>query len=199
MTDEASKTYTEAQVQELIKTRTAEIRESRNTLQAELNEIRPAATIWEKKATGLKAELDALADVNSQFAELQQKHSAAETRWGQDRVLLSAGITDQDVAEVLRGKYERATEPGDFGEWFQREGKTTPLVAAFLPPESRTPDATSAPEVPAPPAMPSSNNGTRPAPPPAQPYTPGSISGMSREERAAAMPELLASIKLPFN
>ena len=198
MTDEA-KTYTEAQVQEMIKARTAEIRESRNALQAELNELRPSVAAWEKKATGFKAELDAISDVSSQFAELQQKHTAAETRWGQDRVLLSAGIADQDVAEVLRSKYERATEPGDFGDWFQREGKTTPLVAAFLAPDSKTADATAAPEVPTTPAMPASNNGTKPAPPAAQPYTPGSISAMSREERAAAMPELLASIKLPFN
>ena len=198
MTDEA-KTYTEAQVQDLIKARTAELRESRNTIQAELNELRPTVSAWEKKATGFKAELDALGDVNSQLSELQQKHAAAETTWGQDRVLLSAGISDPDVAEVLRTKYSRATEPGEFGAWFEREGRASPLVAAFLAPESRTADATAAPEVPAPPAMPSSNNGTKPAPPAAQPYTPGSISGMSREERARMMPELLASVKLPFS
>ena len=50
MSDETPKTYTEAQVQELIQTRTSELRESRNALTAELEELRPAASAWEKKA-----------------------------------------------------------------------------------------------------------------------------------------------------
>ncbi len=203
MTDEA-KTYTEAQVQELIKSRTSELRESRNTLQAELNELRPTATAWETKATGFKAELDALSGVSVQLTELQQKHVAAEARWGQDRVLLAAGLGDAEVGEVLRLKYANATEPGEFSDWFEREGRQVPMVSAFLsssPQGSTPPPPAAETALPAPtsPTMPSSNNGTKPAPPAAQPYTAGSISGMTREEFKTQRADLLASVKLPFN
>lgn len=203
MTDEA-KTYTEAQVQELIKSRTSELRESRNTLQAELNELRPTAAAWETKATGFKSELDALSGVSVQLTELQQKHVAAEARWGQDRVLLAAGISDAEVGDVLRAKYANATEAGEFSDWFEREGRQSPLVSAFLTSSptgaaSAQPAAETAPPAPTSPTMPSSNNGTKPAPPAAQPYTPGSISGMSREDFKSQRADLLASVKLPFN
>jgi hypothetical protein len=46
--------------------------------------------------------------------------------------------------------------------------------------------------------MPSSNNARKPAPPAAQPYTPGSISGMSREEFRRQKSELMNGVKFPF-
>ena len=58
MADETPKTYTEAQVQELIQTRTSELRDSRNALTAELNELRPTASAWEQKAGAFQAELE---------------------------------------------------------------------------------------------------------------------------------------------
>ena len=188
MSDETPKTYTEAQVQELIQTRTSELRESRNALTAEVEELRPAASAWEKKAGAFHAELETLSEVRSQFDGLQTKHAEAESRWGQDRVLLGAGIKDADVSDVLRSKYARAGQPGEFSDWFEREGRNTPLVAAFLSPQSTQLDphpadpAPPAPTSAASPAMPDSNNGRKPAPPAAQPFTPGSISGMSIEE-----------------
>jgi hypothetical protein len=188
MTDETPKTYTEAQVQELIQTRTSELRDSRNTLTAELAELRPAAAAWETKAGAFQAELGLLSDVRSQFDGLQAKHAEAESRWGQDRVLLGAGIKDADVSDVLRSKFARAEQPGEFSDWFEREGRNTPLVAAFLSPQPTQLDphpadpAPPAPTSPTSPAMPQSNAGRKPAPPAAQPFTPGSISGMSIEE-----------------
>jgi hypothetical protein len=186
MTDETPKTYTEAQVQELIQSRTAEIRDSRNTLTAELAELRPAAAAWETKAGAFQAELTTLTEVRSQFDTLQAKHAEAETTWGQERVLLGAGITDSDVGDVLRAKFSKATEPGEFSDWFEREGRSSPLVSAFLSPQAAAPTLQpgEAPDPPAPtsPAMPQSNAGRKPAPPAAQPFTPGSISSMSIEE-----------------
>lgn len=203
MSEETLKTFTEAQVQELIQTRTAEIRESRNALQSELNELRPAASAWEKKATGFQAELETLSEVRSQFEALQSKHAQAEATWGQDRVLLAAGITDGDVSDVLRSKFSRAEEAGTFSEWFEREGRSTPLVAAFLSPSNAAPVSSSPLEAsPSPqaasPAMPQSNNGRKPAPPAAQPYTPGSISGMTSEEFARAKADLINGTSFPI-
>jgi len=186
MTDETAKTYTEAQVQELIQTRTSELRDSRNTLTAELAELRPAAAAWETKAGAFQAELETLSEVRSQFDGLQSKHAEAESRWGQDRVLLGAGIKDADVSDVLRSKFARAEQPGEFSDWFEREGRNTPLVSAFLSPKPTAQidphSADPAPPAPTSPAMPDSNNGRKPAPPAAQPFTPGSISSMSIEE-----------------
>lgn len=199
MTDEAPKTYTEAQVQELIQTRTSELRDSRNALTAELAELRPTAAAWEQKAGAFQAELETLSEVRSQFDGLQSKHAEAEARWGQDRVLLGAGIKDADVSDVLRSKFARATEPGEFSDWFEREGRNTPLVAAFLspqPPQLDPHPADPVPPAPTSPAMPQSNAGRKPAPPAAQPYTPGSISSMSIEEFRRNKDSLINGLKV---
>ena len=186
MSDDTPKTYTETQVQELIQTRTSELRDSRNALTAELNELRPTASAWEQKAGAFQAELAAASEATAQLAELQAKHTEASSRWGQDRVLLGAGIKDADVSDVLRSKFARAEEPGEFSDWFEREGQHTPLVAAFLSPKPTAQidphSADPVPPAPTSPAMPQSNAGRKPAPPAAQPFTPGSISSMSIEE-----------------
>ncbi len=199
MTDEAPKTYTEAQVQELIQTRTSELRDSRNALTAELAELRPTASAWEQKAGAFQAELETLSEVRSQLDGLQSKHAEAEARWGQDRVLLGAGIKDADVSDVLRSKFARATEPGEFSDWFEREGRNTPLVAAFLSPQPTQLDphpADPVPPAPTSPAMPQSNAGRKPAPPAAQPFTPGSISSMSIEEFRRNKDSLINGLKV---
>ena len=200
MTDETPKTYTEAQVQELIQTRTSELRDSRNALTAELNELRPTASAWEQKAGAFQAELETLSEVRSQFDGLQSKHAEAESRWGQDRVLLGAGIKDADVSDVLRSKFARAEEPGEFSDWFEREGRNTPLVSAFLSPKPTQIDPHPAdPALPAltSPAMPQANAGRKPAPPAAQAYTPGSISSMSIEEFRRNKDSLMNGVKIP--
>jgi len=201
MTDDTPKTYTEAQVQELIQTRTSELRDSRNALTAELAELRPTASAWEQKAGAFQAELETLSEVRSQLDGLQSKHAEAEARWGQDRVLLGAGIKDADVSDVLRSKFARAEEPGEFSDWFEREGRNTPLVAAFLSPQPTQLDPHPAdPASPAPtsPQMPQSNAGRKPAPPAAQPYTPGSIASMSHEEYLLKRADLLNGLKVPL-
>ena len=150
------KTYTEAQVQELIQTRTAELRESRNALTAEVAQLRPAVADWEKKAAGLEAEVGVLSAVQSQLDDLRAKHAASEARWGQDRVLLGAGIDDEDAAGVLRSRYVAAEEPGDFAAWFEREGRQIPLIASFIstPTNGAGEPPAAAPTEAAPPNMP---------------------------------------------
>ena len=201
MSDDTPKTYTETQVQELIQTRTSELRDSRNALTAELNELRPTASAWEQKAGAFQAELAAASEATTQLAELQAKHTEASSRWGQDRVLLGAGIKDADVSDVLRSKFARAEEPGEFSDWFEREGQHTPLVAAFLtPPPAAQPDpqlAEATPPAPTSPQMPNANGGRKPAPPAAQAYTPGSISSMSIEEFRRNRDTLVNGIKIP--
>ncbi len=199
MSEDTPKTYTEAQVQELIQTRTSELRDSRNALTAELNELRPTASAWEQKAGAFQAELETLSEVRSQFDGLQARHAEAEARWGQDRVLLGAGIKDADVSDVLRSKFARAEEPGEFSDWFEREGRNTPLVAAFLSPQPTQLDphpADPAPPAPTSPQMPQSNAGRKPAPPAAQPFTPGSISSMSIEEFRRNKDSLINGLKV---
>ena len=202
MSEDTPKTYTEAQVQELIQTRTSELRDSRNALTAELAELRPTASAWEQKAGAFQAELETLSEVRSQLDGLQSKHAEAEARWGQDRVLLGAGIKDADVSDVLRSKFARAEEPGEFSDWFEREGRNTPLVAAFLSPQSSTQAdphlADPVPLAPTSPQMPQANAGRKPAPPAAQPYTPGSIASMSRDEFRRQKDSLLNGLKVPL-
>ena len=199
------KTYTQTQLDEIIGERTAKIREARNSLQTELEALRTTSAEWEKKTGALQAELETLSEVRSQFDGLQAKHTEAEARWGQDRVLLTAGISDPDAGDVLRRRYAAAESPGEFQDWFEQEGRQIPLIASYLTP---TPSAdasqvqpTGEPPAQAPPstpAMPSSNNARKPAPPAAQPYTPGSISSMSREEFRSKRAELMNGVKFPF-
>ena len=204
MTDE--KTYTQAQLDEIIGERTAKIREARNSLQTELEQLRTTSSDWEKKTGALQAELETLTEVRSQLDGLQTKHAEAQTRWGQDRVLLTAGISDPDAGDVLRRRYAAAENPGEFQDWFEQEGRQIPLIASYLSPPAEagasqvqpTAEPPAQAITPAAPAMPQSNNGRKPAPPAAQPYTPGSIAGMSREEFRAQKETLLNGIKLPF-
>jgi len=201
MTDE-TKTYTEAQVQELIQTRTSELRDSRNALTAELNELRPTAAAWEQKATSFQAELATATEATAQLADLQARHAAAETSWGQERVLLGAGINDPDATNTLRNHYSRATDPGEFSEWFEREGRQIPIIASFLAPHvvAATSPQSVDPTPPAPtsPQMPQANAGRKPAPPAAQPYTPGSIASMDIEEFRRNRDSLLNGLKVPL-
>jgi hypothetical protein len=201
------KTYTQTQLDEIIGERTAKIREARNSLQAELETLRTTSADWEKKTGALQAELETLTEVRTQLDGLQTKHAEAQTRWGQDRVLLTAGISDADAGDVLRRRYAAAENPGEFQDWFEQEGRQIPLIASYLSPPQPKADAsqvqpTAEPPAqattPAAPAMPQSNNGRKPAPPAAQPYTPGSIAGMSREEFRAQKDSLMSGVKFPF-
>lgn len=207
MTDD--KTYTQAQLDEIIGERTAKIREARNTLQTELEKYRSTSTDWEKKSGALQAELETLTEVRSQLDGLQTKHAAAQTRWGQDKVLLTAGISDADAGDVLRRRYAAAESPGEFQDWFEQEGRQIPLIASYLSPQAQVKDAppqgqptTVEPPAqatsPGHPAMPQSNNARKPAPPAAQPYTPGSISNMDIEEFRRNKADLVNGAKLPF-
>jgi len=205
MTDE--KTYTQTQLDEIIGERTAKIREARNSLQTELEQLRTTSSDWEKKTGALQAELETLTEVRAQLDGLQTKHAEAQTRWGQDRVLLTAGISDADAGDVLRRRYAAAENPGEFQDWFEQEGRQIPLIASYLSPQPQAAASQAQPTTAEPPAqattsaapaMPQSNNGRKPAPPAAQPYTPGSIAGMSREEFRAQKDSLMNGVKLPF-
>ena len=199
------KTYTQTQLDEIIGERTAKIREARNSLQAELETLRATSADWEKKNGALEAKIEMLSEVRSQLDGLQAKHDEAQTRWGQDRGRLTAGISDPDAGDVLRRRYAAAESPGEFQDWFEQEGRQIPLIASYLTPppsadasqvqQTGEPPAQATPSTP---AMPSSNNARKPAPPAAQPYTPGSISGMSREEFRRQKSELMNGVKFPF-
>ena len=166
-------TFTQADVDRMIKERTREIREQRTALQAELTEARTEAKALTKKTTALQAEVESTSDIRTKLTELQAKHEASSTQWTQDRVLLQAGITDPDVMDVLRSKHARAEKPGEFGEWWEAEGKATTIAQAFL--SSEPAQEAAAPEAPAP--TPNANGSTLPVPPPAQDYVPGQYAG----------------------
>ena len=144
-------TFTQADVDRMIKERTKEIREQR---------------------TALQAEVESTSDIRTKLTELEATHKASSTQWTQDRVLLQAGITDPDVMDVLRSKHSRAEKPGEFGDWWEAEGKATTIAQAFL---SSEPAQEAAPEAPAP--TPNANGSALPVPPPAQDYVPGQYAG----------------------
>ena len=166
-------TFTQADVDRMIKERTKEIREQRTALQAELTEARTEAKALTKKTTALQAEVESTSDIRTKLTELEATHKASSTQWTQDRVLLQAGITDPDVMDVLRSKHSRAEKPGEFGDWWEAEGKATTIAQAFL--SSEPAQEAAAPEAPAP--TPNANGSALPVPPPAQDYVPGQYAG----------------------
>ena len=169
-----AQTFTQADVDRMIKERTKEIREQRSALQAELAEARTEAKALTKKTTALQAEVESTSDIRTKLTELQAKHEASSTQWAQDRVLLQAGITDPDVMDVLRSKHGRAEKPGEFGEWWEAEGRNTTIAQAFLSKEPAQ-EVQAAPEPEAP--KPNANGSALPVPPPAQDYVPGQYAG----------------------
>ena len=200
--------FTKAEVDKIVEDRLREVIEQRNAARSELTDVKTEVSAWEKKSSAFKAEAEVAQSIREQLSSLQDSHKQAESKWQQDRVLLSAGIADEDVMDTLRAKFSRAEDPGEFGDWFKAEGSQTPLVQAFLgrngaaqPAPDLAAEASPSP-LEAPPsrsAAPASNNGSKPSPGPAQPYSPGSITNMSREEFAANKADILANMDSPFN
>ena len=213
------KTFTQAEVEALIKERTSELRSSRATLQAELTTAKDGLDAWERKAVGLEAEAQLFDTTKTELDKLKEAHQQSQVRWGQERVMLGAGISDPDVVEILRAKYSSADDAGEFDKWFKTEGtghiqrlRTSLGMPAEQSPATAqggsqveaassggvpgSPDRASAQQTP---KMPSSNNGTKPPPGPPQPYTPGMYANMSREEFKAHLPEILADPSNPWS
>jgi hypothetical protein len=212
------KTFTQAEVEALIKERTSELRSSRATLQEELGTAKDGLEAWERKAVALEAESEVFAATKTELDKLKEAHQQSQVRWGQERVMLGAGISDPDVVEILRAKYSSAPDAGEFDKWFQTEGtghiqrlRTSLGVPAEQSPAttqgtpgvetassggvSSSPDRAGSQQTP---RMPASNNGTKPPPGPPQPYTPGMYANMSREEFKAHLPEILADPSNPW-
>ena len=189
-----SETFTQADVDRIVRERLKEVTDQRNSLRAELSDAKGTLTKSEKKLTALAAESESYADLKKAHDDLTATHEQAQGRHAMERQLLPQLTEwDEDVADIVARRF-KASEAKDFGEWFGKEGKALKVVTPYLRAEPAAPDApevtttqTQTTTMPGATPFPTVNNGAQPTPAPPQPYTPGSINSMSQDEFSAFM------------
>lgn len=121
----------------------------------------------------------------------EEKHNALtttiegeRTSWAQKSALYEAGITDPDLAELARWRFEKSGSE-NFGEWLGSGAKEDSMLKPHFN-KAPTPDAAPTAPTPTPTApTPTANAGTRTAPPPRGEFTPESVQSMTIDELKA--------------
>ena len=114
--------------------------------------------------------------------ELTATFESERAAWNQKSALYQAGISDPDVSELARWRFEKSGSE-NFAEWLETDAKNDPILKTHL----TKPEAPPAP-APEPPAtqqatpQPSPNTGTRSAPPPRGEFSPEAVQKMTVEE-----------------
>ena len=72
-------------------------------------------------------------DMETKYKTLQEAHEKATSTHGQDIALLGAGITDPEIRDFVRSRFQPTEDGGTFAEWLtaQREAPS-PLLSPFL-------------------------------------------------------------------
>jgi len=190
---EGPSAFSQAQVDKMIKERTAEVREQRNALQKQLNDKAAEFAQLEKQANGWKAQWEAGQDAGEKLTALQAEHDGAKTTWSRERILLgSLGSSyDEDVAAVVMAKYGKAEKPGEFADWYASTGSQLPIVRAIAPQqqEAAATPATEGSNGAEPEAPPRSNGapnvGAKTSPGPDQPHARGKFRDMDQTNWAS--------------
>lgn len=190
---EGPSAFSQAQVDKMIKDRTAEVREQRNALQKQLNDKAAEFAQLEKQANGWKAQWEAGQDAGEKLTALQAEHDGAKTTWSRERILLgSLGSSyDEDVAAVVMAKYGKADKPGEFADWYASTGSQLPIVRAIAPQQQAPSEASNGAEQAAPdPAAPKPTNGApnvgaKVSPGPDQPHARGKFRDMDQTNWAS--------------
>ena len=158
-----------------------------------------------KERDGFKAQAGSVEALQATADKLRADLEAATGRADHDLTMADAGVRDPKLRKYLRYQFgEHLEDAGEkaqeFGAWWAaQQADPGPVLAAALAPAdapAQPPDAHTEPAAP-PPARNGAvrtEAGVRPTPAPPSPYTPGSVSGMSRDEFAAAKKDLLAGL-----
>ena len=115
-----------------------------------------AAGGWETKHTELTATMEA------------ERHE-----WSQKTALYEAGLTDPEVAELARWRFEKSGED-NFSEWLSNSAKEDGILKTHL-----------AKPQPAASVAPNSNIGVKASPPPRGEFTPENVQKMTIDELKA--------------
>lgn len=193
MSDE---TFTQAQVDKIVRERLADMKQQRDTARDE------AATYKKEHAAASKA-LDAAtlkaerADAfEAQVAEVQGRFDAFKTRSGRESVIREAlgDKYSKGAALGIIGEFGETEDAGDFGDFVAaqvdaRSGLIGGLLGAKPDPVPENgagaPVVPSAPSLPNIPTAPAMNGGAAGTPPAAPAYTPGSYAQAPAAEWAS--------------
>tara|TARA_R110000824_G_scaffold62236_14_gene164959 strand:+ start:758 stop:1324 length:567 start_codon:yes stop_codon:yes gene_type:complete len=147
------------------------------------------------------AAMSSLVDLQTKFDELNKKSSAASETHAQDLALYGAGVTDGEVRDFVRSRYE-PSEDSTFADWLDKQrAEPSPLLAPFLGGKKEAPAAPEpAPEAKTePPKPPKTNKGAaQPAKHSAQQWSNEEIKSARAKNRGglgASKAEILAQLR----
>ena len=111
-----------------------------------------------KAENDAKSAREALATLTTEFETLQRANESLSTKHHQDLSLYGAGVTDNEVREFVRSRFDkRENSETGFDDWLKTERETpSPILAPFLRQNSAKP--------PAPPAAAETDSKTAPNP-----------------------------------
>tara|TARA_R110000824_G_scaffold25411_1_gene88571 strand:- start:255 stop:824 length:570 start_codon:yes stop_codon:yes gene_type:complete len=120
--------------------------------------LREETTKRNEATASRDAALASLVDLQTKFEALSKTSAAASDTHAQDLALYGAGVTDNEVRDFVRSRYE-PVEGSTFGDWLaKQQAEPSPLLAPFLGgrKEASAPAPEPAPEVK---AAPKTNKG----------------------------------------
>lgn len=120
--------------------------------------LREETTKRNEATASRDAALASLVDLQTKFEALSTTSAAASETHAQDLALYGAGVTDNEVRDFVRSRYE-PVEGSTFGDWLaKQQAEPSPLLAPFLggKKEAPAPAPEPAPEVK---AAPKTNKG----------------------------------------
>jgi len=106
----------------------------------------------QKIEESLKAAMQTIQDLQEKFGGLEKTHAATVRTHGQDVSLLSVGVSDPEVREFVRSRWNPTDEKETFDQWLETQRENpSPLLRPFLQGGQKLPEAPpvvpSAPEV----------------------------------------------------
>ena len=94
----------------------------------ELNKANDRLAELEKELTETKKSVDSFKALSAQadnykkeLDELKAKHESAISTWEQDKIMLSSGVSDSDVRDLMRHKFSGLKEEKPFEDWFKAQ------------------------------------------------------------------------------
>tara|TARA_R110000787_G_scaffold59215_6_gene134298 strand:- start:1080 stop:1640 length:561 start_codon:yes stop_codon:yes gene_type:complete len=159
--------------------------------------LREETTRRNEATASRDAALSSLVDLQTKFDALSTTSAAASDTHAQDLALYGAGVTDGEVRDFVRSRYE-PSEDSTFGDWLTKQrAEPSPLLAPFLGGNKET---TAAPAAPAPAATaPNTNKGAaQPAKHSAQQWSNEEIKSARSKNRGglgASKAEILAQLR----
>jgi len=117
----------------------------------------------------------------SKHSELITSSQKEKSGWEQTEALLRIGITDDDIADLAKYRFQKSGEE-DFIAWLKEKANDDPILKTYFNKEvsPKIEEQTPPKKEPIPPISP--NNGARTSPPPRGDFSPESVQNMSIED-----------------